>query len=230
MLITTYTNISQKSDRCPRIQRRNFAAPPLSFCIGSNLPPPSKGPENNQFTMTQPPSSRHYPQPRSRSATRASRSASMPYDRNPAGASKSRQALTTAQPSPLNHRAKSVDRKTAQSRKRSSSIQRHPQPLNTTHHQRPQHYNSITGISTHRKSSSALENGSVLSAPSFHSYYSREFREPTNSKPVVKKVTRDQSPANSRKSPSEKSQKSTKTTRKLIEGKHASFNTLLKVV
>lgn len=196
-----------------------------SFLVLTPTCPPCKGQNPTKITMTQPPPSRHYPQPRSRSATRAPRSASMPYDSRTTVSNKSRQALMPPQPSPLNHRAKSVDRKSMQSRKRSSSIQRHLQTSNTSQYPRTQPPPGLTRIAIHRRSTSALENGSVLSAPSFQSYYSREFREPTNTKPVMKKVARDQSPANSRKSPSEKTQKNTKTTRKLIEGKDDAAST-----
>eukprot|EP00980_Cylindrotheca_fusiformis_P020953 scaffold7970_cov118-Cylindrotheca_fusiformis.AAC.9 len=168
--------------------------------------------------MTQPQQLRQYP--RSRSATRAPRSASISSDRT-SSATKSHQTLMSAHPSPLILRATSMDREIYPSRKRSSSVQRYRPSSNVPQHQQTQQLSSVTGIANIQRSSSATENGSVISAPSVFSHYNREFREPMSSKHVAKKMTREQSPANSRKSPTEKSQRTTRATRKLIEGKNS---------
>ena len=181
--------------------------------------------------MSQPPTSRRYQQSRSRSATRSTRPTVPQYEQRSSigGNSKSRQSPKAGPPSPLSHRTQSFDQSvisapaSISSQRRSSSAQRFPpQPISIPQHKRPQtSHGSLSGISTHRQSSTgtAYENGSIISVPSFNSYHSREIREPTNSRPAPpKKVVRDQSPINIRRSPSEKSIKATKATRKLIEG------------
>lgn len=181
--------------------------------------------------MTQPPTSRRYSHNRSHSATRSTRPAVPQYDRSVASSNSYRQSPKAAPPSPLgpSHRAQSFDQSvksapgaTASSRRRSSSAQRYPpQHTNVPQHRRPQSSTSLSGISATRQSSAGTvyENSSIISAPSFSSHHSREIREPTNTRPASsKRVVRDQSPSNNRRSPSEKSIKAARVTRRLIEG------------
>lgn len=167
-------------------------------------------------TMTHPRTGRS-----SSSRSRLARSAStMSYERTPGGGTRTRKVITP-QSTPQQPRS---SRTTSGSgaRRRSNSVQRYPTVHVHTnaqhhpqHHHPHHHHNHLPPY--HRPEGS--DAGSVSSAPSLKHF--REFREPSSTKSGAKKIYRDDSPANSKKSHPETPQKHIKTARKLIEGRSA---------
>lgn len=169
-------------------------------------------------------------QRRSISRTRAvTRSSSLSNNRTPAQ-SRSRKPGPTPQPPPSTHRSTSRSTNYApssQPRRRSASAQRYPavQIRNNESFGRDPHHRHLP--SQHSRNSLQPEGsdaGSIASAPSLKQYPQKsEFREPSSTKSSGKKLYREDSPANSKKSQPETPQKHTKTARKVIEGELVVF-------
>lgn len=165
--------------------------------------------------MTQPQTQR-----RSTSRTRpVSRSSPMSYDRSPVQ-SRSRKPGSTPQAPPSTHRttSRSITRApNSQPRRRSASAQRQPTV------QIRSNESSVRDPHRHRSRNSSQpegsDAGSIASAPNLKQNPGKsEFREPSSTKSGGKKLYREESPANSKKSQPETPQKHTKTARKVIEG------------
>lgn len=153
-----------------------------------------------------------------------SRSASMSYDRTPGSASRSRSKSGTPQAAPQPTHRPRPGSSNQGSKRRSSSVQRYPSVQVQTNHPQHRHHHHNHLPPQYRLEGSDV--GSVSSAPSVSKGF-KEFREPSSSRSGGKKIYRDDSPANSKKSHPETPQKYTRTARKVVEGKFAGLKDYL---
>lgn len=160
---------------------------------------------------------RHHSHAPMRSRSVSSRSRSTSYERLPSDENRSHQQTFSTPQKAQSQKSNHTRRRSYSGQKSSQSASRSRQRQLTQSQSGTSSVASSSIASSHRRRATA-DSFSVVSGPSVSSY--REFREPANSKPTVstKKVVRDQSPSSSRRSPTDKSVKSTKITRKLIEG------------
>jgi hypothetical protein len=170
-------------------------------------------------------------QRRSTSITKpATRSSSLSYDRSP-GQSRSRKPGSTTPQAPHtthNTTSRSTTRApNSQPRRRSASAQRHPTAqirINESSARDPHRHHLPSHHSRNSLQPEGSDAGSIASAPNLkQNPLKSEFREPSSTKSGGKKLYREDSPANSKKSHPETPQKHTKTARKVIEGELVSL-------